>query len=101
MTDDELVAKCTRAEQEALGISLQVCVIHWDGSHTARIEWIPTELLPSESSPTAIRQARYALIRDKRWFRVCRECRERTPIGHMSDSRICQGCAARNHGYVN
>lgn len=100
MTDDDLVAEYTRAEERPPGIALEVRVIHWDGPHAARSEWIPAVMLPPGASPTAIREARHSLIRDKRWFRICRECHERNPIGHMNDSRICQGCAEGNHGVV-
>lgn len=41
------------------------------------------------------------VLETKRYFRVCKDCGERNPVGWMcTDMGVCHECAERNHGIV-
>jgi hypothetical protein len=71
---------------------------------TARTLRSPPGVTGLELSATAteaeVNAASANVLDDVRYFRVCQECEQRNSVGWMDDDRICQGCAASNHGVV-
>jgi hypothetical protein len=79
---------------------LQVMQIAWPSPGSPRTYWRTVSRLPVDASPAAIAKARRAALRNPKHFRVCQECGELKPSGHMHDDKICQSCAERSHGVV-
>lgn len=77
-----------------------VCQIRWEGPHTPVQEWVPVSVLPAMSSPVEIEKAKRALLKRRRFFKVCDVCGERKPDGWMHDNELCQSCAERELGVV-
>jgi len=100
MKDTDLRKEFIRIDKTGSGVEVHVCTISWEGSHTPVSKWVRGQELRREASKAEIDKAVALLLEDTQYFRVCRECDERNPIGWMHDERICQGCAERNHGVV-
>lgn len=100
MTDDELKCKFIRVTREPGKTQIDACVIEWPEPHTPTHHWTSaTELTPSASEQD-IATAIDAVLRDKRFFRVCKRCGVRNPDGWMHSRTICQSCAERHLGVV-
>jgi rRNA maturation endonuclease Nob1 len=56
--------------------------------------------LPAGSTPDTIEIARRALLQRRRFFRTCRLCGERNPLGWMMDDGMCQSCGESKLGVV-
>lgn len=80
---------------------LQVMQIVWPSPSLPRTYWRTIFRLPADASPAVIAKARHAALQNPKYFRVCLECGELNPGGHMNDDRICQSCAERFHGVVH
>jgi len=80
---------------------IHVCTITWEGPHSPVSRWVLAGEFGEEVGADEVEKAVTDLLSDRQYFRVCRECKERNPIGWMHDKRICQGCAERNHGVVH
>ena len=52
-----------------------------------------TARLLAEATEEEIENARRALLKDPRFFRVCHRCRQRQPCGWMLSENLCQGCS--------
>ena len=98
MNDRELLEEFIRVERDADQVRIMVCKIHWDGPYTPVSTWVIGMELPATATETKVNSATASILEDVRYFRVCRECEQRKPVGWMHDDRICQGCAEANHG---
>jgi len=54
--------------------------------------------LPLGADQADTDQAVIKVLRRRKYFKVCKECGERKPVGLMWEENICQGCGERNHG---
>jgi hypothetical protein len=100
MKDEELLMEFVRKRYDDEVIVFFVCRIVWDGQHTPVKEWVPVSVLPVMSSPAEIEKAKRALLKRRRFFKVCEMCGERKPDGWMHDNEVCQSCAERELGVV-
>jgi hypothetical protein len=81
-------------------IEIQVEMIEWPHPHTPTSSWHTIDKLDKFTSQEVIDEIVEKTLSDKRYFKVCNECNERNPVGHMHDNKICQSCAENNHGIV-
>lgn len=100
MNDDELLEAFTRVTPTPDGITLECCVIDWPHPSRPESEWIKVKTLPADSTPEKIETARRALLQRRRFFRTCRLCDERHPLGWMMEDGICQSCGESKLGVV-
>lgn len=99
--DAEIVEEFTRVGLATDSCVIEVAQITWDGPHTPVTEWVTALTLPGDASPQSIADARYALLAMRRYFRICRRCKERNPLGWMDDGRVCQSCGEQYYGIVH
>lgn len=100
MKDEELLMEFVRERFYDEAIVFFVCQIRWKEPHTPVEEWVPVSVLPVMSSPVEIEKARRALLKRRRFFKVCDVCGERKPDGWMHGNELCQSCAERELGVV-
>ena len=101
MNDRELLDEFVRVERTDDRVRILVREIHWDGPHTPVSTWVNADNFPATATEAEANAAASRVLEDARYFRVCRECEQRNPVGWMHDDRICQGCAEANHGVVH
>ena len=80
------------------GTVVEVCVISWPHPHEPESTWVTAAELPPGATAAEHDRAVAKVLRDRKYFRVCRDCGERKPVGWMHDIKICQGCAEKHHG---
>ena len=100
MNDHECQRQFVRIERGGGEIRILVCEVHWDGPANSVSTWTVGQILPGTATAAEVDGAAAQILEDDRYFRVCEECDARNPRGRMHDERICQGCAAANHGVV-
>jgi len=83
MTNKELVEEFTNTRATPEGIAILVRTIKWPHPHTPRCRWQRVVSLSADADEAAVLATRKAVLRDARFFRVCRECRGRKPVGWM------------------
>jgi len=98
--DSELIAEFFRTERDSDETRILVRTISWRGAHTPTSTWVPGTTVSSGATDTEVDEAVLTLLHDPRFFRTCRECCKRKPVGWMDDEIVCQACATRNHGVV-
>ncbi len=101
MTDRELRKEFVRVEKTQDEVQILVHEIRWQGPHSPIHTWAVGKSLPAAASESEIENATVGILRDDRYFRTCAECGQRKPLGWMQSDRICQECAAANHGIVH
>jgi len=82
-------------------VEIQVCMIKWPHPHTPKSTWHTIHKLDGFTSQEVIDELVEKIFLDKRYFKICNECDQRNPIGHMHSNNVCQGCAEQNHGIVH
>jgi hypothetical protein len=100
MTDNKLLAEFTRVSPGADGAVLECLDIIWPHPSTPESCWMPVKTLSPGLEVGEVEAARLALLHLPRFFRVCRRCGERHPVGWMLDKHTCQSCAERDLGVV-
>jgi len=98
--DKEVLKELVRTIKSDMGIKIQVCWITWPHPHEPKSHWHTVEILPVNSPAKTIRERKQALLENEKYFTICKECKERNPIGWMNVSDYCDGCAQLNHGIV-
>jgi hypothetical protein len=98
MNDADLIREFIRTVPGVSAIVIEVRMISWPHPHEPESAWITAAELPSGASQDRVGKAVRKLLKDRKYFRVCQECKERNPVGWTHDSKICQSCAERNHG---
>lgn len=98
--DSELTTEFFRTERVEGEIRILVRMISCRGPHTPTSTWVPATTLSGGATATEVDEAIRTLLLDSGFFRTCRECYKRKPVGWMDDEHICQACATRNHGVV-
>ena len=99
MGEDELIEEYTRVEHSDGSARVQAGQVDWRGPHTPVLSWETVTVLPGSSTAEELYSAREALLKDRRYFRICCECSQLTPYGHMG-GRACHGCMERVYGVV-
>ena len=82
-------------------VEIQVCMIEWSHPHTPKGTWHPVEKLDKCTPQEVIDDLLEKTLRDRHYFKVCNECDQRNPSGHMHSNNVCQSCAEENHGVVH
>jgi len=100
MDDTGFIREFISVERSQGDVVIRVCQIEWPAPHSPVSKWTTAKRLGANASEEEIDLAVQGLLEDGRYFRVCVECDEPNPTGHMHDDRICQSCAERNHGVV-
>ncbi len=97
MTEAELIEENIRVTRTAAALLIHVRTIQRD-PHAPHVEWsfAVTVFL---DSPVDMDRVIADLLRNPKYFGVCKDCSERMPVGHMAEADLCQGCAHRA-GYV-
>ena len=101
MNDADLIADFIRTVPAAdCGTVVEVCVISWPHPHEPKSTWSVAAELPPGALQEEVDQAVAKVLRDRKYFAVCRECGGRKPVGWMHGGGICQRCAEEKHGVV-
>jgi len=100
MNDEEVIANFIRIKRTETAVKVYVRQIYWNGPHRPIAVWTLASELDSNSNDVDIDRVVHTILSDRRYFRVCVECKKRKPVGWMHDDRICQSCAEKNHGVV-
>jgi hypothetical protein len=100
MTEAEVIAEFTKTTRRPDGIRIVVAFIDWPSPAEPRTRWHVVTRLPTETPERNITAARNALLKNRRYFRLCNTCGETNPIGWMHDDHICQSCAEKDLGVV-
>ena len=98
MTDDELLTEFTRVTTTDEGVRLECLVITWPHPSRPESTWVVVKTLPAGATGESLATARRALLQRRRFFRVCRLCHERKPVGWMMGNGICQECGETRLG---
>ena len=98
--DLELMQDFLRVQRTLDNVTIEVLTIDWKGPHTPASTWKPGAILAASTPEEKVQQTMQRLLKNRRYFRLCRECQERNSVGWMLDHQICQGCAQNNHGIV-
>ena len=99
--DAAIVQEFTRIRSELQTSVLQVLEISWNGPHTRVGQWTAVKAWSPDPPDTEREVWRWRILQDHRYFRVCRECSERNPVGWMHDRDTCDRCAEANHGIIH
>lgn len=99
-TDEKLFQEFMRIVRSEEGVALEVGLVVWDSPHTPSIQWKAFQTWPQEPGEQELAEARKRALRSKRFFKVCRSCKERQNAGHMFDAELCQACASSQLGVV-
>ncbi len=100
MNDRELLQEFLKVDRTESGIRILVRRIRWNGPAEPVSTWVVGQDLHPAATKAETEAAARGILEDDHYFRVCRECGERNPLGWMHDEAICQGCASDNHGVV-
>lgn len=114
MTDDELTKEfikvLSKADAWALqaaeglppippsledGMEVLVCNIDWDGPHTPVDNWIKVADLPTDADPARILKEIRRALKLKTYFKVCKVCEEKNPVGWMN-GYVCHSCLEKS-----
>ena len=76
-------------------VQIYVCTIFWTGPHTTEYTWELAVELPEDSSDEEIQASISKLLNRKKYFKVCKECKERKPSGWMHSSNLCWACGEK------
>lgn len=74
--------------------------VKWNGPHSPELYYTPFRQWKKIPTDSMLARARQAALRDRRFFVICKRCKQINNVGHMHDSNICQGCAERYLGVV-
>ena len=97
-TDAELLADFSRLVERNSEHHLQIAVVHWDGQEPC-LAWKTARRWKRLPSAERLASAQQTVLNTPRFFRVCRECKQRVNAGHL-DGDICHGCMTRVWGVV-
>lgn len=93
MTEAEIAKKYTRIVKTNLGQWVQAMVVKKPNSESPEITWKGVgRMLPVRALPENVELARLAVLRDRRFFRVCSACGELRPVSMLGDSGACKAC---------
>ena len=95
--DDDILQECTRIRTEPDAQVVEVCVVRQTGTCSPDVTWLEGVRLPVDASEGQLAAARRKLLSRREFFAICKECRNRTAVGHLWMKSICRSCAARNH----
>jgi hypothetical protein len=98
--DREVLAEFTRARADGDAIAVEVCEISWPTPHTPELKWTEILRVRGEITEKEILKQRARLLQRRHFFKVCKTCGERKPVGWMHDQSMCQGCASQQLGVV-
>lgn len=96
--DAELIKDFIRVHKSKHGVQILVCNIHWPHPHTPTSDWEVIEVLSEFSSEEEVQLAIDRILNNKKYFKFCKECKERNPIGWMHEPKLCMQCAELHHG---
>jgi hypothetical protein len=98
--EEELVRDFTRVRETSASIVVEVMVVDWPSPSEPRGTWAKAASIPISSDRSEIERARKAVLRNRRYFRRCKECGERQLKGYMWATDVCMSCAESNFGII-
>ena len=99
MDDNELIAEFIRTIPSDTGVNIQVKAIHWTSPYESETHWVTAAKVRGTPTPERLLERVLRVLKDRKYFRVCKDCSERCSVGQMcTDMGVCHGCAERNHG---
>jgi hypothetical protein len=81
-------------------IIIEVEVISWPHPHEPRTDWVQAAVLLGSATPEEVDKAITRVLKSRKYFKVCKECGQRTLSGCMYDRSTCHDCAETKHGVV-
>ncbi|TDU73066.1 hypothetical protein EI77_01533 [Prosthecobacter fusiformis] len=97
MTEAEIAKKYTRIVKTSLGQWVQAMVVKKPMSDTPEITWKGVgRMLPVRALDENVEMARLAVLKDRRFFRLCEKCNEARPASLILDSGACQECVSES-----
>ena len=79
----------------------EVATLAWTHPHEPRREWHLFDHWAEEPHREDKRQAESVALQDRRFFKTCTMCNELTNVGHMHNSKVCDGCAEEYLGVMH
>ncbi|SKB03590.1 hypothetical protein SAMN02745166_03851 [Prosthecobacter debontii] len=93
MTEAQIVEKYTRVLKTSLGLWIQAMVIKNPQSNSPEITWKGVgRMLPVRALPENVEIARYAALKDRRFFKQCTHCGEVRPPSLILTGEVCADC---------
>ena len=93
MTEAEIAKKYTRVVVTSLGQWVQAMVVKKPSSESPEVTWKGVgRMLPVRALPENVEMARLAVLKDRRFFRLCERCEELRPATLILDSGMCKEC---------
>ncbi len=77
-----------------------VRVITWSSPHVAVSSWETWRTLDHQPGPAERDSLFSQVLADPKYFGACVGCGEVAPRGWMHSTKVCQGCAQKNHAVV-
>jgi hypothetical protein len=78
----------------------EVVTLEWPHPHEPRPMWHLIDHWAEEPSAKMREQVESAALRDTRYFKRCRTCKQLNNVGHMHNSALCYTCAAEEFHIV-
>jgi hypothetical protein len=98
--DRELAERYLRLAENDGGVDLEVGIVEWNGAHTPYVEWKAVEHFAAMPSAEEFEKAKRRVLRNRRYFRTCKFCKQRCNAGHMN-SNVCHSCAEKHLGVIH
>ena len=93
MTEAEIAKKYTRIVKTSLGQWVQAMVVKKPTSANPEVTWKGVgRMLPVRALPENVEMARLAVLKDRRFFRMCERCEELRPTSLILDTGVCKEC---------
>lgn len=100
MEDEDLIREFVKVESRPDSTVISVCAISWPSPGEPHSTWVEARRLSVAATASEVQSALARLLADRKYFRRCRYCGERTPLGCMHDRDVCQGCATKHFGVI-
>jgi hypothetical protein len=94
MKEFETANQYTRVFKTSLGQWVQAMVVKKPSSENPEVTWKGVgRMLPVRALPENVEMARLAVLKDRRFFRMCDRCQELRPTSLILDAGGCKECA--------
>ena len=100
MDSDTDIRNHVRTRIDAGKVVVEVEVISWPLPYRPESQWVKAAELSIEATPDEVDKSITRELTDRKYFRVCKDCGKKGPVGHMLEDDICHRCAETKHGVV-
>lgn len=99
--DAMLAEEMTRVQKVGPCLVIESAMPTWTREHEPSVSWVAVLKLSLDSTAARTDTDRLKLVKNRKFFSLCRECRERRIKDDMHNARICTRCAENNHGVLH